>query len=142
MIYFAKSAARDQIKIGTTTCLRTRFGALEGTEKTELDLLAVMDGNRPEEKELHLRFSHLRVSGEWFRPADELLEFIAANGKEWAEEMDAARRTMASLKGTSAYAEWLEGLIEHVNLSPTVVIELALREYAINHGYEAPQPRR
>ena len=52
------------------------------------------------------------------------------------------KRSLASLKGGEAYATWLTGLVDHSHLPVTILIEHALREYAENHGYDEPQPRR
>ncbi len=55
---------------------------------------------------------------------------------------DDPKRSLVSLKGGEKYAGWFDGLVSHVNLSAAVVMELALREYAANHGYSEPQPKR
>jgi hypothetical protein len=52
------------------------------------------------------------------------------------------KRSLVSLKGGAKYAEWFDGLVAHMNLSPTVVMELGLRELAAKHGYSVPQPKR
>ena len=36
----------------------------------------MMDGGAEKERELHERFAHLRIKGEWFWPGEELLHFI------------------------------------------------------------------
>jgi hypothetical protein len=41
-----------------------------------LTLLHFEPGTLDRERELYRRFSALRVRGEWFRPAPELVEFI------------------------------------------------------------------
>lgn len=57
-------------------------------------------------------------------------------------KVDDPKKSLISLKGSDKYAGWLDGLIAHVNLPPTMMMELALREYAKNHGYDVPQPKR
>jgi hypothetical protein len=52
------------------------------------------------------------------------------------------KKSLASIKGGAEYAAWLEGLAEHAHLPLTILIEHALREYAENHGYANPQPKR
>jgi len=42
----------------------------------ELILLAVIDGGREVEEELHARFADYRIRGEWFERCDELMDFI------------------------------------------------------------------
>lgn len=36
----------------------------------------IRDSARPEEKQIHATFDHLRTTGEWFQPTEELLTFI------------------------------------------------------------------
>lgn len=67
-VYFAE---RDGlIKIGASRRPAVRAAALRA------DLLAFLPGDARTEAALHLTFAHLRESGEWFRPAPELLAFI------------------------------------------------------------------
>ena len=74
-VYFARSG--DAIKIGTSTNVRKRIKALATGTPLPPELVAVMAGGAWREKELHRRFAHLRVTGEWFRAGVELMEFIA-----------------------------------------------------------------
>jgi hypothetical protein len=89
MIYFAKceqdtdELKAGMIKIGTTIRLSQRLKQLPGEYGTDVGLIAVIDGNHATEGELHRRFDHLRVVGEWFLPEEDLLDFIAAQGREW-----------------------------------------------------------
>ena len=46
------------------------------TIPTKQELLGLMLGEEVLERELHARFGHLRLRGEWFRGAPELLDFI------------------------------------------------------------------
>lgn len=52
------------------------------------------------------------------------------------------KRSLASLKGSEEYAEWLESLTDHSHLPTAILIEQALREWAENHGFTKPQPKR
>ena len=72
MIYFLRNADRTAIKIGTTIRLSARLKTL-AAEHGELEVLAVIDGGRDQEKGLHRRFADLRTVGEWFEPGDDLL---------------------------------------------------------------------
>ena len=40
-------------------------------------------GSYKEETELHHRFAHLHIGGEWHRPEPELMAFIAENARPW-----------------------------------------------------------
>lgn len=61
----------DRIKIGTTTNLLKRREAIPHDE-----VLATEPGDRSVEGKRHTQFRHLRVKGEWFRIAPELLAHI------------------------------------------------------------------
>ena len=63
----------------------------------------------------------------------------SAGGRPKAED---PKRSLASLKGGEKYSEWFDGLVEFANLPATILVELALREYAEKHGYSKGQPRR
>jgi hypothetical protein len=88
-VYFIQSPNGGPIKIGTTKQLKTRLWSLSKEAGERLRVLAVMEGHCPEERLIHRCFAHLRVSGEWFTPAVELLAFIEAEGKPWDGKDDA-----------------------------------------------------
>jgi hypothetical protein len=52
------------------------------------------------------------------------------------------KRSLASLKGSESYAAWFDGLVDFSHLPASILIEHALREWAENHGYGKPQPKR
>ncbi len=72
------------IKIGSTIQeVKARIWGHHGQLKKPITLLATMPGDREEERQLHRRFSHLRLPAhetgappEWFYPTRELMEFI------------------------------------------------------------------
>lgn len=76
-VYFLQ-AASGPIKIGYTATLGARLRALRSGSPERLTLLGHVRASERYEKAVHLRFQHLRLRGEWFRPADELLEYIQA----------------------------------------------------------------
>ncbi len=89
MIYFVQSEEGGPIKIGTTECLAQRLPCLRtDCGKPDLRVLAVINGGRAEEQGLHKRFSRLRLDGEWFEPANDLMEFISKNGRLWIPTKD------------------------------------------------------
>lgn len=55
---------------------------------------------------------------------------------------DVPKVSIASIKGTPAYAAWLDGLAKHARLPVAILIEHALFEYAAAHGYASEQPNR
>ena len=59
-----------------------RVCSLQTGVSAELTVLAVLPG-ADREAELHQRFRHLNVRGEWFRPGPDLLAFVdQVNGGE------------------------------------------------------------
>lgn len=83
MIYFLQPIGGGRIKIGTTIQLSYRLKQLASEFGDDLEVLAIIDGDRPEERQLHRKFAHLRTVGEWFEPGDDLLGFIRSEGKPW-----------------------------------------------------------
>lgn len=75
-VYFVR--AGNRIKIGMSSDVPRRVKSLQTASSEPLQLLAIKQGGRAEEKSLHDRFAHLRQHGEWFTAAPELLAFIAA----------------------------------------------------------------
>jgi hypothetical protein len=83
VIYFVACPEANAVKIGicwdNLNQLYSRLSTLQTSCPLRLNLLAVeRDGHREEEAVLHGRFAHLRIHGEWFRLADELLEFVSS----------------------------------------------------------------
>lgn len=66
MIYFVRCIASCRVKIGFSENPYVRFSKIQSDCPTELELTCVIDGAQAGEAELHKRFSHLRVRGEWF----------------------------------------------------------------------------
>lgn len=75
-IYFVQ-AASGPIKIGfTTKTPESRLSELQVGSFEELTLMGAMPGSQRQELEIHRRFEHLRIRGEWFRASPELSLFI------------------------------------------------------------------
>jgi len=74
----------DVVKIGVTTFLAARLKQLAIQTKAAPQLLRTFEETdviRPRqiEGELHRRFSHLRIHGEWYRAEPELLDWAVEN---------------------------------------------------------------
>ncbi len=69
-VYFAQREADGLIKIGWSRSVKLRMSAIRAK------VIGAVPGERAEEKVVHAKFAHLRVKGEWFRPGEELLEYI------------------------------------------------------------------
>lgn len=80
-VYFIR--AGEAIKIGFSKNAPSRLAALQTSNPEHLTLMGSFKGAREDEQELHVRFCHLRIRGEWFRDEDELVEFI--EDKTWEE---------------------------------------------------------
>lgn len=79
VVYFMKSQATGLIKIGRTCSLGSRLNSIKQASGSEVDLLGSFAGGNREEKVVHGMFSHLRVIGEWFRPDQELTDYIRSH---------------------------------------------------------------
>jgi hypothetical protein len=76
-VYFIAQGEGGPIKIGYTTKKATwRLSELQVASPQPLVLLAVIQGDREVEVELHTRFADLRIRGEWFERGDALMDFI------------------------------------------------------------------
>ena len=56
-----------------------RIKSLQTGNPHPLHLLSTVDGTKETETELHIRFDRCRISGEWFRPSPEIIEFVASS---------------------------------------------------------------
>jgi hypothetical protein len=83
LVYFVQPINGGLIKIGTSQQLADRLDRLESLAGCDLRVLAVIDGGQTREGELHARFAHVHVGGEWFRPERELLGLIGSEGRPW-----------------------------------------------------------
>jgi hypothetical protein len=72
--YFVQ--AGTAVKIGTAQDYRTRIKTLQIGQEKPLIILAIVLGSIADEYQTHQRFAHLRMRGEWFRLAPDLVEFI------------------------------------------------------------------
>lgn len=75
VVYFVQVGER--IKIGTTTGLRGRLESFRTMAGDEPKVLLVVPGSYTEERQAHALFADERIRGEWFRPSERLLQFIA-----------------------------------------------------------------
>jgi hypothetical protein len=66
----------EGIKIGKSFSPRKRKIELQPGSATELKLLVAVPATTITERSAQSKFRHLRMMGEWFRPEQELLDFI------------------------------------------------------------------
>jgi hypothetical protein len=75
MVYFVQRLD-GLIKIGYSSFVAVRAQGL-ASEHGTLKLLAVIDGRLVTERAHHALFAQHRVTGEWFAPHQELLDYVA-----------------------------------------------------------------
>jgi hypothetical protein len=93
MIYFIRCGAKGPIKIGFSASNPLgRLGSMQTAHHVSLTLVACMEGTGADEKELHARFKHLRLRGEWFRPQPDLVAFIRDADKLDLEKLKAVKQ--------------------------------------------------
>lgn len=74
-VYFVQDGDGN-IKIGASRQAEKRLRFLQTAHGKKLVMLGVIDGGRQRELALHEKFESSKISGEWFRPTDEILSFI------------------------------------------------------------------
>jgi hypothetical protein len=73
VIYFVQAVNGGLVKIGLAQDAQRRLRELQCGSPVELRLLRLEKGGKLEESELHGTFAHLRIRGEWFWPAADLV---------------------------------------------------------------------
>lgn len=72
MIYFIRQGLLGNVKIGSTSDPVKRLKQLQTGQPVRLRLMRLVKGERAEEMALHKTFSHLRLTGEWFKFDDRM----------------------------------------------------------------------
>jgi hypothetical protein len=75
-VYFV-SAGDGPIKIGVAANPEARLKELQTGHPYRLEILALVEGGTPLEREYHVRFAAHRLHGEWFARHDDILAEIA-----------------------------------------------------------------
>jgi DNA-binding transcriptional regulator YiaG len=78
VVYFIQAGADGPIKIGVASNLRRRLQMLQTGCPVPLVVLAITDGGREKEAELHLAHRADLVRGEWFKPSPAVLASVEA----------------------------------------------------------------
>jgi len=71
-----------------------------------------------------------------------MAEKHAGKGKGGRPKGPEPKRSSVSLKGSTAWRDWLNDLAEHCHMPATVVIDQALIMYAKANNYGEPMPPR
>ena len=79
MLFFVQGRHTGFIRIGhaADASFVRRFGELHHANADPLTCIATMPGDAGTQRDLHSRFAHARLHGEWFQPNASLLEFIS-----------------------------------------------------------------
>ncbi len=94
-VYFIQESILKNIKIGfTSSHPMKRLHTLSVANSQDLEFLGFMLAAKPQEKKLHQKFRHLHLKNEWFRPGEDLLEFIdkLEYGNEFEKELAKYRK--------------------------------------------------
>ena len=83
MVYFIRSKRSGRIKIGYSENVLRRALSIRADARSNVVILATMEGDRTVEKSLHLWFDWLNVTGEWFEPHPDLLSYIESQATPW-----------------------------------------------------------
>jgi hypothetical protein len=117
VIYFIRSG--DFVKIGH--CVRDpirRLGKLQVGNPMTLELIAMADGDREEERNWHARFRTLHVRGEWFRLDEPLRKAIkrhAVDHDEWSRNRPARMMEGVPAWKVEAYLERVTRLTSSIS---------------------------
>lgn len=80
-VYFVRFKSGDPtepIKIGVTANMRARMRVLQTASAYPIEVLATIVGDDNVEHRLHRKFAADRLNGEWFRPSEALIAYIAS----------------------------------------------------------------
>lgn len=76
-MYFLQRGGTGPIKIGISKNPERRIATIQGLCAEPVEILLLLPVNsRQKEQEIHEKFKHLRLKGEWFEPAPDLLDWI------------------------------------------------------------------
>jgi hypothetical protein len=81
-VYFIQEGSDGPIKIGVSSDLQTRMSQLQRWSSQPLKLLFSFPGDFADERYLHQKFQHFKVKGEYFSPATDIFDYIAAHQKK------------------------------------------------------------
>lgn len=98
MIYFITDTIN--IKIGyTKNSIEKRLKQLQTSNSNNLYVLGWIDGDIDFEKKLHRQFgsSRIRSNGEWFKPTEDLIDYINLNNQKKNSHVDFVDGKLMSL---------------------------------------------
>lgn len=75
-VYFVRQGVTGNVKIGYAADVTKRMSGLQVGQHLRLRLMRLFDGSLADEKNLHARFRHLAISGEWFRFHPDMMDDV------------------------------------------------------------------
>lgn len=111
-IYFLQNK-NGFIKIGQTTNLKQRLKAFKNANPENLNLLLSLPieiSDDLSEKTIHQKFKKYRYKGEWFKPNQEIYDFITSYGGKTQQE-DIRKGT------TNEFVQYLKKLVQNADNS-------------------------
>lgn len=75
-VYFIQEQEKGRIKIGETINISQRYRQINGMLPQKIRVLGFVPGIDKYERFLHKKFEKHRLKGEWFEPAQEILDYI------------------------------------------------------------------
>ena len=101
-VYLIQAEDSKSLKIGVSWNPARRLATLRVASRESLRMVAEISGGVDTERQLHKKFDHLRLSGEWFSFSDEIInEFTnLANSRE--PSRDVARESSRGITATLA----------------------------------------
>lgn len=131
MIYFLQEDVPDGlIKIGhTEVSAQNRARATRTYNGRRIKILGTCEGDRRVEDLLHKKFSTRHVRGDWFRPAPELLTFIAGLPKHEPRSAEPAQEPARNrrIEKDAEYAKLVPNYHEEMHKKSKELVTLALR---------------
>ena len=94
-LYFIQAGDCGQVKIGQTRGdVKKRLAALQTSNPERLTVRATLHADKDLEREIHEALKAHRLAGEWFQPAERVVEAmrVAAGGSLSALRLCIARR--------------------------------------------------
>jgi DNA-binding XRE family transcriptional regulator len=130
MIYIVKQL--DYVKIGYTSRFKKRFQELQVSSPVKLEVLALIKGDRVDEKNFHDAFNHLSSNGEWFFYNDEIEKFVEGLDKDLMWKYGLTEEKMSPIgliKQTRLEKNWsMEELGEKLGITKQGVMDMERRD--------------
>jgi DNA-binding XRE family transcriptional regulator len=130
MIYFIKQG--DYVKIGFTNRFKNRLNQLQVSSPIKLEVLAIIEGEKTNEKNMQEKFKHISTNGEWFMYCDELKSYIDLldNSLMWKYGyLDNKVSPIGLIKQTRLELNLsMEELAEKLGLTKQAVLDMELRD--------------